>query len=238
MLDGCFQLAVGHLASRDHRLTALYLPLGIERIERFSRPGASFVCHVRMRGAEKPDSTVLTADLFLSDDQGALADIRGLSVKRADRSSFLRAARADLDPWLHTIAWKPAEPPARKSPAGTWLIVADESGLADRLAAKLSDAAQPVLVTTPSHSRDAWRDVLQPASQPWAGIAWLASLNSTNAACHRLYFSAAWVVGLQGVEEGEYVYNVTCLDISEGNAPALRVRIGKNFDTWTVDRIQ
>ena len=53
-----------------------------------------------------------------------------------------------------------------------------------------------------------------------------------------LYFSAAWVVGLQGVEEGEYVYNVTCLDISEGNAPALRVRIGKNFDTWTVDRIQ
>ena len=31
-----------------------------------------------------------------------------------------------------------------------------------------------------------------------------------------LYFSAAWVVGLQGVEEGEYVYNVICLDISEG----------------------
>jgi hypothetical protein len=53
-----------------------------------------------------------------------------------------------------------------------------------------------------------------------------------------LHFAAAWVVGLQGVEEGEYVYNVTTLDLSDGNTPALRVRVGKDFDTWTVERIQ
>ena len=39
-------------------------------------------------------------------------------------------------------------------------------------------------------------------------------------------------------EAGEYIYGVTCLDISEGDAPALLVRVGKDFDTWTVKRVQ
>lgn len=53
-----------------------------------------------------------------------------------------------------------------------------------------------------------------------------------------LLFAAAWVVGLHSVEGSEYVYNVSCLDISEGNAPALLVRVGKEFDTWTVKRVR
>jgi len=53
-----------------------------------------------------------------------------------------------------------------------------------------------------------------------------------------LLFATAWVVGLHGVEDGQYVYNVTCLDITEGNAPALHVRVGKDFDSWKVNRLQ
>jgi hypothetical protein len=53
-----------------------------------------------------------------------------------------------------------------------------------------------------------------------------------------LLFAAAWVVGLHGVLAGKYVYNVTCLDISDGSAPALLVHIGRDFDSWTVSRIQ
>jgi hypothetical protein len=53
-----------------------------------------------------------------------------------------------------------------------------------------------------------------------------------------LLFAAVWVVGLQAVEAGEYIYNVTCLDISDGDAPALRVKVEKDFNTWTVERIQ
>jgi hypothetical protein len=53
-----------------------------------------------------------------------------------------------------------------------------------------------------------------------------------------LLFAAIWVVGLQVVDADEYIYNVTCLDISGGDAPAFHVRIGKDFDTWTVKRIQ
>lgn len=47
-----------------------------------------------------------------------------------------------------------------------------------------------------------------------------------------LHFAAIWVVGLIGVIEGAYVYNVVAL--SDGGAPVLCVRLGKHFDTWTV----
>jgi hypothetical protein len=53
-----------------------------------------------------------------------------------------------------------------------------------------------------------------------------------------LHFAAVWVVGLQLVASGEYVYGVTCLDVSDGDAPALLVRIRKDFDGWEVTRVQ
>jgi hypothetical protein len=53
-----------------------------------------------------------------------------------------------------------------------------------------------------------------------------------------LLFAAIWVVGLQTVESGLYVYHVTCLDITKGDAPAVLVHIGRDFDTWTVARFQ
>lgn len=53
-----------------------------------------------------------------------------------------------------------------------------------------------------------------------------------------LHFAAAWVAGLQGVEADEYVYGVTHLDVSGGNAPTFLVRIGKDFDAWEVRPMQ
>lgn len=53
-----------------------------------------------------------------------------------------------------------------------------------------------------------------------------------------LHFAVVWVVGLHHVEAGEYVYSVAQLDVSEGQAPTFLVRIGKDFDTWEVERIQ
>jgi hypothetical protein len=53
-----------------------------------------------------------------------------------------------------------------------------------------------------------------------------------------LYFEAVWVVGLQGIEDGKYIYQVTRLDLRQGNAPAWRVTISAGFDSWTVQPIQ
>jgi len=66
-----------------------------------------------------------------------------------------------------------------------------------------------------------------------------------------LSFDATWVVGKLGeararpqqapspcAEVGEYVYGVTRFDLRRGNAPTWVVRIGRNFDGWTVEPFQ
>jgi hypothetical protein len=52
-------------------------------------------------------------------------------------------------------------------------------------------------------------------------------------------FAAVWVVALQTVEaHGAYVYGVTLLDLSAGNAPVFLVRIAPDFGSWVVGQIQ
>ena len=53
-----------------------------------------------------------------------------------------------------------------------------------------------------------------------------------------LLFATVWVVGLRGVENGEYVYGVTNLDLTEGNAPTMLVHVSRDFNGWQVTRIQ
>jgi hypothetical protein len=68
------------------------------------------------------------------------------------------------------------------------------------------------------------------------GMPWFP--NEVAKALPKIDFDAVLVVGLQGVEDGEFVYGVTLLDVSEGDAPAWTVRVNKNFDNWTVTRVQ
>ncbi len=53
-----------------------------------------------------------------------------------------------------------------------------------------------------------------------------------------LLFKTVWVVGLRGVEKGEYIYNVVHLDLSEGDAPGYEVRISADFEPWKVIGVQ
>jgi hypothetical protein len=53
-----------------------------------------------------------------------------------------------------------------------------------------------------------------------------------------LYFEAVWVISLQSVENGDYVYGVTLLDISQDPAPVYLIRIGSKFDGWAVTELQ
>jgi hypothetical protein len=53
-----------------------------------------------------------------------------------------------------------------------------------------------------------------------------------------LHFDTVWAMGLQGVIDGAYVYGVTNLHVDGGNAPAWRVTIAPDFESWTVERFQ
>jgi hypothetical protein len=51
----------------------------------------------------------------------------------------------------------------------------------------------------------------------------------------QLNFDAVWVVGLRDINEGQYNYAVTRLDVSRGKAPIWVVHISKDFDSWKVE---
>ncbi|QQO20235.1 hypothetical protein JJB98_10065 [Bradyrhizobium diazoefficiens] len=54
-----------------------------------------------------------------------------------------------------------------------------------------------------------------------------------------LRFASVWVISLQRVDQdGAYIYGVTLLDVANGDAPALLVRISSTFDAWEVTRVQ
>lgn len=53
-----------------------------------------------------------------------------------------------------------------------------------------------------------------------------------------LHFDSVWVTALQGVENGDYIYTASQLDLSQGHVPAWRVRIRKDFDSWEVATVQ
>jgi hypothetical protein len=53
-----------------------------------------------------------------------------------------------------------------------------------------------------------------------------------------LLFVDAWVVGLHGHVQDQYVYGVTKLDLLDGDAPTWIIRIAPTFDSWKVERIQ
>ena len=52
------------------------------------------------------------------------------------------------------------------------------------------------------------------------------------------HFDVAWIVGLQKVESSEYVYGVSLLDVTNGNAPVCEIRITEKFDAWQVSWVQ
>ncbi len=53
-----------------------------------------------------------------------------------------------------------------------------------------------------------------------------------------LLLDAVWVVGFSIIEAGSYIYNLTLLDVTDGNAPAFLLRITPDFDAWHVVQIQ
>jgi hypothetical protein len=53
-----------------------------------------------------------------------------------------------------------------------------------------------------------------------------------------ILFGAIWLVGLQAVEDAEYVYNVIEINAENGVSYVWRVRIAASFDEWSVSRIQ
>ncbi len=215
LLDACDQVFAAALPSAGALTIGheIYLPLSIEHVRIIGALPAQVWSHCRVRAGRADQAQAaetLTADIQVLDDRGALlAEVRGLLLKRATRDALAGASQGARKGWYHELQWQ-AAPPVRESPPrpGVWIVVADASGVADRLVERLEEQGRTVVTVVTSSSferRGATSFALRPAEPEdhrrlWqamrsaygdeiAGIVHLASLDidpspSTDALLH------------------------------------------------------
>ncbi|AFY78333.1 polyketide synthase family protein [Pleurocapsa sp. PCC 7327] len=143
LLDACFQVIFATLPEALKSET--YLPVGLERLFLYRHPRATVWSHVRLRPLNSANPETIIADLRLFDDTGNLvAQIDGLSSKRASREALLDISEKSWQDWLYQIEWRSQQRDRdkrriRDEKSRSWLIFADKEGLAKQLAELLED---------------------------------------------------------------------------------------------------
>ena len=197
-LDGCFHAAAAAILERYGQ--SIHLPFGWDRLRLAGELPERVLCRAAI-GESSESGETLTAELGLYRPDGSfVGEVTGFTMKRATRRSLLSTRIEDL---FHAVVWRePARPTADAAPAtpspGTWLVLADQSGVAGRLAGALAgcgqrvvvagdmpgDAAGPVApgidtVALATDGRSEWRAVLEalPADPPLRGVVHLAALD-------------------------------------------------------------
>jgi hypothetical protein len=51
-------------------------------------------------------------------------------------------------------------------------------------------------------------------------------------------YAAVWVVAPEASREGEFGFLISQQDVSQGDAPTLRVTIARDFQSWQVKEVQ
>jgi acyl transferase domain-containing protein/acyl carrier protein len=141
-LDACFHLLGAPLPGA--RVESAYLLIGIERFRLHRPPSGKAWNHTILvaHGGE-----TFTGDIRLYDEDGSLlAEALGLTLKRASRELLLRSVRPRFDDWFYQVSWQARPLPAGiplSQPAGGWVILPDQGGVAQALAGQITAAGQP-----------------------------------------------------------------------------------------------
>jgi acyl transferase domain-containing protein/thioesterase domain-containing protein/acyl carrier protein len=134
LLDGCFQLVMISAPPSDDKIT--FVPVRIDRVTFFAPPGPIVFCHAKLVHASLLSPAF---DVEIVDPAGrVLMRIDGYHAQ-AVRGHTASAPDAPEN-WLYESRWieKPIEKSASaQSVSGNWLIFADRSGVAERLASML-----------------------------------------------------------------------------------------------------
>ncbi|MET0404867.1 MAG: type I polyketide synthase, partial [Cystobacter sp.] len=154
LLDACLQVCGGPLVGEEEKTDTLYLPMGFQRLQVWREPGTACWSHVSLRPRDASAEGVLTADLRLLDESGAVcAVMEGLRFQRVGRAALQRLVHAGSQ-WTYAVRWETTarEAITRRTPEGTWLVLADSSGTGDALARSLRAQGERCVVVRPGAS--------------------------------------------------------------------------------------
>jgi myxalamid-type polyketide synthase MxaB len=143
LLDSCFH-TLGALFDNSANT---YLPVGFERVRLYRPAGDAVRCRTAIEGGDPVWSGALT--IFDAAGQ-TIAELDGITIRRADRDAFLRNLEATPADWFYEIAWREkALLQEGKARQRRWLIVG--SGTTDTVLARALEERGDGC-TTASHS--------------------------------------------------------------------------------------
>jgi myxalamid-type polyketide synthase MxaE and MxaD len=151
ILDGCFQTLLPLVGSSPGAppLRSL-LPIGVDRIVVHGPADGDLWAHAT---ATEISADAMAGDVVLVDATGrVVVEVRGFRLRVLGAGQRPHGAVQHGTEWLYDVTWEPqpvqAEGAGADMPAqpGTWLILADRSGLADALTAQLAQTGQDAVV--------------------------------------------------------------------------------------------
>ena len=116
-LDSCFHALGAALPEAGTQLLEAYLLLGLEQLSFLERPAAGFWNHIKLRGdlARLGTQETFVADIHLYTDSGQLlAELSGISLKRARPETLFRSLPSRSLDLLYEIEWQPQPAPVQE----------------------------------------------------------------------------------------------------------------------------
>ncbi len=155
LLDACLQ-AIAPAIPNDpggDGSSCAYLPVTIERLWLSDNLPAARWSFARLRDQPETVARTLIADVRIFDQAGqTVGTVRGLSLKRTERSRLVQLIGTAAEGWLHEVCWERQPLPRRDKEAATrfegrCLVFADRGGIARRFAERATQrGAQCVIV--------------------------------------------------------------------------------------------
>ncbi|MBE9228590.1 amino acid adenylation domain-containing protein [Phormidium sp. LEGE 05292] len=159
LLNTCLQVL--EAISPDESQQKTYVPVGLEGLRLWGRPGSRLWCHAQWRKREDSFNQSPIADFRLFAPSGELiADIEGLQVKYVPREALLSSSQESSDNWCYEVEWRlkerqglsPDSMPAPSTPrpkSKNWLLMADSQGFTQQLAVLLRSLGEVCTLVFP-----------------------------------------------------------------------------------------
>jgi natural product biosynthesis luciferase-like monooxygenase protein len=129
LLDACLQAG---LAALPASAMDAFVPSGFDSLDVRARIEGRAWSHVTLRPEIDRGADGYRGEVRILDDAGAVTGVvSGLRLKRVE-------PQRGLGDWLYELAWRPLAASGGATP-GSWLVLADQDGIGDALAARLAE---------------------------------------------------------------------------------------------------
>ncbi|MFY1827580.1 type I polyketide synthase [Myxococcus fulvus] len=159
ILDACFQTVAALFMeeaseARDHRQR---MPVAIQRLRWFKKPGGSAWVHARHDERASTSNELLSIDLRILGETGeVIAEVEGLLLKRIDRRALTTSFSDSTRELLLELAWRELDAPRTRAPVPLqpprWVLLADSGGVAEGLKAQVQHDGGTCVWVTPAPS--------------------------------------------------------------------------------------